>query len=180
MANNAAAQRAISQLNNTLLDDRLVRVEHSQHKHGPGFDLQYGAADKVQNSDSISTKSSRYIQFSIVSDDSVQLQHTFSDYEVIREISRGLNWQLLYVSLKENSKRYDIRRVAFVTEDQKKHAQDQVATLKMSASEYTRGFVEAFVDRIDMCIVLEHFGGRRFVEMKSQKEEQDEDEWMKV
>ncbi|KAA6355947.1 MAG: hypothetical protein EZS28_048526, partial [Streblomastix strix] len=27
--------------------------------------------------------------------------------------------------------------------------------------------------------LLEHFGGRRFVEMKSQKEEQDEDEWMK-
>ncbi|KAA6384853.1 MAG: hypothetical protein EZS28_019616, partial [Streblomastix strix] len=157
MINGESAQRAISQLNSTLLDDRLVRVELSQHKHNSVSDQQSGSLDEVKSIDNILTIN-----------------------EVLHEISSGLNQRLFNVSLKENNKHFDLRRIAYLNEEQKKQAQDEVNTLKMTSSEYTRGFVEAFVDSIDMYIVLEHFGGKRFVEMKMSKGILNEDEWRMI
>ncbi|KAA6358498.1 MAG: putative Serine/threonine-protein kinase Nek3, partial [Streblomastix strix] len=86
---------------------------------------------------------------------------------IVTELSSGAFGRIILASLRATQELFIIKRVPYVNPDKKKQADDEVALLKLAQSKYTVRLIEQFVDRIDLCIVMEYCTGgnlRQFID----------------
>ncbi|KAA6385664.1 MAG: putative camp-dependent protein kinase [Streblomastix strix] len=77
----------------------------------------------------------------------------------VEEIAGGAFGYILKVNPIKTEQNYIIKRLPYVNPKKKKMADDEVAILKQSQSQYVVKFIESFADRLDLYIVMEYCAG---------------------
>ncbi|KAA6357673.1 MAG: hypothetical protein EZS28_046801, partial [Streblomastix strix] len=99
-------------------------------------------------------------------EDDLQAHPSYNNYEEVKELSKGAWGRLILVQYQKTKKFFKMLRLPYLSVENKKLADDDVAILKFK-SKYLVAFVEAFQHQNDLCIITEHcpYGNiREFIE----------------
>ncbi|KAA6377269.1 MAG: putative protein serine/threonine kinase [Streblomastix strix] len=86
-------------------------------------------------------------------------KHTWADYELIKPLSSGAFGRVLHMTQIDNNKQVVIKRVQYLSDEEKKLADEEVKMLKLAQSKHIVKYIESFTYDLDLCIVMEFCSG---------------------
>ncbi|KAA6397357.1 MAG: putative protein serine/threonine kinase [Streblomastix strix] len=87
------------------------------------------------------------------------VKHNWGDYKLIRALSSGAFGRLLHMTQIDNNKEVVIKRIQYVSDEEKKVADDEVKMLIKAQSKHIVKYLESFTYDLDLCIVMEFCSG---------------------
>ncbi|KAA6379532.1 MAG: putative protein serine/threonine kinase [Streblomastix strix] len=88
-----------------------------------------------------------------------EVKHTWASYKMIRALSSGAFGRVLHMTQIDNNKEVVIKRVQYLSDEEKKLGDDEVKMLKLAQSKHIVKYLESFIDGLDLCIVMEFCSG---------------------
>ncbi|KAA6390273.1 MAG: putative cAMP-dependent protein kinase type 3, partial [Streblomastix strix] len=86
-------------------------------------------------------------------------KHTWGDYKLIKPLSSGAFGRVLHMTQIDNNKEVVIKRVQYLSDEEKKLGDDEIKMLKLAQSKHIVKYLESFIDGLDLCIVMEFCSG---------------------
>ncbi|KAA6379466.1 MAG: putative CAMK family protein kinase [Streblomastix strix] len=120
---------------------------------------------KSKKEDKISSARSSIVQYPVdikaSSSTSSSLYHApkFEEFDIRRKLEGGVMGRTYLVRLKESNNFFVMKRVDYLTKDDKDAAEEEVAQLRRLSSQYTVKLLWAFTRDSDLCLIQEFCSG---------------------
>ncbi|KAA6358618.1 MAG: putative serine/threonine-protein kinase Nek6 [Streblomastix strix] len=86
-------------------------------------------------------------------------QYKYEDFNIIESLQTGAFGRIYMVELKSTKELFIMKRLSYISEKEKKMADEEIAMLKLAQSRYTVQLIDCFSFDVDICILQEYCQG---------------------
>ncbi|KAA6391762.1 MAG: putative NEK/NEK2 protein kinase, partial [Streblomastix strix] len=92
-------------------------------------------------------------------------QYKYEDFKIIKSLQTGAFGRILLVELKSTKEQFIMKRLQYISDDEKKIADEEIKMLKLAQSKYTVQLIAGFNFDVDICILQEFCSGGNLREL---------------
>ncbi|KAA6370293.1 MAG: putative Serine/threonine-protein kinase Nek1, partial [Streblomastix strix] len=92
-------------------------------------------------------------------------KYKYEDFKIIKSLKTGAFGRIYIVELKSTKELFIMKRLSYISEEEKKMADEEIKMLKLAQSKYTVHLIAGFHFDVDICILQEFCSGGNLREL---------------